>query len=79
VATYIALVHQIAVGRCRASFPDLPGCVAEGGSLDEAIALASRFRCPADVAVATDPAAAEAQERRGKRRSEAQGDHKRHR
>jgi predicted RNase H-like HicB family nuclease len=62
MATYIALVQQTAVGRCRASFPDLPGCVAAGDSLHEAIAMAalaladhvqhllgsaSRFRCPA--------------------------------
>ena len=42
MATYVALVRQIAVGRCRASFPDLPGCVAEAGSLDEAMALAKQ-------------------------------------
>jgi predicted RNase H-like HicB family nuclease len=42
MATYIALVHQIAVGRCRVSFPDLPGCVAAGDSLQEAIATAKQ-------------------------------------
>jgi predicted RNase H-like HicB family nuclease len=40
MATYIALVHQIAVGHCRVSFPDLPGCVAAGESLHEAIVMA---------------------------------------
>jgi hypothetical protein len=39
MATYIALVHQIAAGRCRVSFPHLPGCVAAGDSLHEAIAM----------------------------------------
>jgi predicted RNase H-like HicB family nuclease len=40
MATYIVLVHQTPVGRCRVSFPDLPGCAAAGDSLHEAIAVA---------------------------------------
>ena len=37
---YIALIHKDAGGDYGVSFPDLPGCISAGSSLDEARAMA---------------------------------------
>ena len=37
---YIALIHKDAEGDYGVSFPDLPGCISAGSSLDEARAMA---------------------------------------
>ncbi len=37
---YIALIHKDADGDYGVSFPDLPGCISAGSSLDEARAMA---------------------------------------
>ena len=37
---YIALIHKDADGDYGVSFPDLPGCISAGASLDEARAMA---------------------------------------
>lgn len=38
---YIALIHKDAESDYGVSFPDLPGCVTAGGTLDEARAMAA--------------------------------------
>jgi predicted RNase H-like HicB family nuclease len=38
---YIALIHKDADGDFGVSFPDLPGCVSAGSTLDEARELAA--------------------------------------
>ena len=38
---YIALIHKDAASDYGVSFPDLPGCVSAGSSLDEARAMAA--------------------------------------
>jgi predicted RNase H-like HicB family nuclease len=40
VATYVAVVHKEPGSDYGVSFPDFPGCVTAGASLDEAVALA---------------------------------------
>jgi predicted RNase H-like HicB family nuclease len=40
MAQYIALIHKDAGSDYGVSFPDLPGCVSAGASLDEARAMA---------------------------------------
>jgi predicted RNase H-like HicB family nuclease len=40
MANYIALIHKDAESDYGVSFPDLPGCVTAGGTLDEARAMA---------------------------------------
>lgn len=40
MAQYIALIHRDAESDYGVSFPDLPGCVSAGASLDEARAMA---------------------------------------
>jgi len=40
MATYVALIHKDAESDYGVSFPDLPGCVSAGSTLDEAIAMA---------------------------------------
>ncbi len=41
MATYIALIHKEADSDYGVSFPDFPGCVTAGASLEEARKLAS--------------------------------------
>jgi predicted RNase H-like HicB family nuclease len=40
MTTYIALIHKDAESDYGVSFPDLPGCVTAGSTLDEAMAMA---------------------------------------
>lgn len=41
MADYIALIHKTADSDYGVSFPDLPGCVSAGATLDEARAMAA--------------------------------------
>jgi predicted RNase H-like HicB family nuclease len=38
--TYIALIHKEADSDYGASFPDLPGCVTAGATIDEVLSMA---------------------------------------
>jgi predicted RNase H-like HicB family nuclease len=40
MTTYVALIHKDPDSDYGVSFPDLPGCVSAGSTLDEAIAMA---------------------------------------
>jgi predicted RNase H-like HicB family nuclease len=40
MTAYVALIHKDADSDYGVSFPDLPGCVSAGSTLDEAIAMA---------------------------------------
>src|SRR5438046_10694111 len=40
MTTYIALIHKDADSDYGISFPDLPGCVTAGSTIDEAMAMA---------------------------------------
>jgi predicted RNase H-like HicB family nuclease len=40
MTAYVALIHKDPDSDYGVSFPDLPGCVSAGSTLDEAIALA---------------------------------------
>ena len=39
--SYIALIHKDADSEYGVSFPDLPGCISAGATLDEARAMAA--------------------------------------
>jgi len=41
MTSYIALIHKDAESDCGVSFPDLPGCVTAGSTVDEACAMAA--------------------------------------
>ena len=41
MTAYIALIHKDANSDFGISFPDFPGCITAGGSLDEARAMAA--------------------------------------
>ncbi|WP_044563670.1 type II toxin-antitoxin system HicB family antitoxin [Azospirillum sp. B4] len=41
MATYIALIHKDAESDYGVSFPDLPGCVTAGSTMDEALDMAA--------------------------------------
>lgn len=40
MTSYVALIHKDPDSEYGVSFPDLPGCVTAGATLDEAIAMA---------------------------------------
>ncbi len=56
--SYIALIHKEAASDFGVSFPDLPGCVTAGASLDEARALAEEALALHLAGMAEDGAAA---------------------
>ncbi|KAB2876452.1 MAG: HicB family protein, partial [Bauldia sp.] len=43
MAGYVALVHKNAGTSYGVSFPDLPGCISAGDTLDEALANAAEL------------------------------------
>ena len=51
--TYIGLVHKDAGGDYGVSFPDLPGCVTAGATLEEARETATQAGLPAAPAEET--------------------------